>query len=118
QGDGIAGDGAEHQRQHRLAVDVQAEKRAEHNINDYQATHAGEEKDAAAEAVDGEQSRKREGQIDGAGNDDVEENVGNVVAGGREDGLRVIEDHVDTRPLLQHGQRHAQKEYLAHSSGE
>jgi hypothetical protein len=53
-------------------------------------------------------------QIHRAGPGDVLEHARNVIAGGAEDLLGVIEDDVDAAPLLEHREHHAEHKHLAH----
>ena len=77
-----------------------------------QAGRAGQHQRPAAEPVDGADGDEGEDQVDRAGDDDVEQDVGDVVAGGREDLLGVVEDDVDAAPLLKDGQDDAEEQDL------
>jgi len=59
-----------------------------------------------------------EQQVDGAGDDDVEQDVSDAVARVAIDLLRVIEEHVDAAPLLQHGQGYADQQWAAQGGRE
>ena len=63
--------------------------------------------------VDEPDGDEGEDQVDRAGDDDVEQDVADAVAGGREDLLGVVEDDVDAAPLLEDGQDDADDEDLA-----
>ena len=58
---------------------------------------------------------EREDHVDRAGDDDVEENVGDLVSGCGKDLLRIVEDHVDAAPLLQNREHNAEQQALCHS---
>ena len=65
---------------------------------------------AAADAVDKEHGEQGEDEIDGAGDDDVEQDVVHAVAGAAIDLFRIVEEDVDAAPLLQHRQADADEQ--------
>ena len=60
---------------------------------------------ATANAIDEAEREQRENEVDRAGDDDVEENAADAVAGAAIDVFGVVEDDVDAAPLLQDGER-------------
>ena len=87
---------------------AEAIENAEDGVDHGKAGGADEQQEATAAAVDGRKREHGEDYIDGAGDDDIEEDAGDLVAGGGEDLLRIIEDNVDAAPLLKHGEHKAE----------
>ncbi len=80
---------------------MQVVKQTEERIDDRQPRGAQQHQDSPAIAVHGPQGNDREHHIDRARNHDVEQDIGDREAGCGEDFFRVVEDDVDTTPLLQ-----------------
>src|SRR5271170_5621029 len=73
------------------------------NHVEYRQTGATEQhKASSAQTFYGRDSDKRKDAHHNTGNDDVKEDTRERVAGGREDLFGVVEDNIDTAPLLQH----------------
>jgi hypothetical protein len=71
-----------------------------------------------SEAVDEPQSNKSKDKIDGPGDDDVEHDTADTVTGVAVNLLSVIEDHVDSTPLLKHSQKNTDSEDAHNRSGQ
>src|ERR1039457_7069630 len=74
---------------------------------------AGKHHDAAAKAVYENHGEQGEDEVNGAGDDDVEEYIVGSVAGAAIDFGGVVEEDVDAGPLLEHSEGDANKEDLA-----
>jgi len=55
---------------------------------------------------------QRKRQIDRAGNYNVEQNAADSITGPAVDLFRIVENNIDPAPLLQHGQRNSDRQYL------
>ncbi len=107
---GIARDSSEHQQQHGQAGAVQVVEDSKSSVDEGETGDAGQQQNAAAVPVDCGQGNQGEDEVDCAGDDDVEEDVRDLIAGGGEDFLRVVEDDVDAAPLLEDGEQDAEEQ--------
>src|SRR5690242_5281954 len=71
---------------------------------------AEEHQRAASEAVHEAESNESKGEIDSTRDDDVEHHTADTVTSVAVDLLGVIEDHVDSAPLLKHSQKNTDSE--------
>src|ERR1700730_5134640 len=82
-------------------------------MGDANADAAGKHHDAAAEAVYKNHGEHGEDEVNGAGDDDVEEYIVGSVAGAAIDFGGVVEEDVDAGPLLEHSEGDAHKKDFA-----